>query len=399
MHAQTKFGVPHRKYGSSCKLCRRIKKYYIKLLNDPMTPNRNIVSKLSKKYNIPRTTVWRWVKRWEKDDNYDPSDMSVHGTFNRIFTDEQERNLTEYIVEVYIKTGRYFPDFAFQSLAFQLYDDIYENSLNAPSFNCSSGFINDFKNRNKFSSRLAHFRQRPISKSQKKINQEIDNFKSLVTQLINDSKNSNEPVINADETGYQILPTSIKTWAIKNTKNISINVADSDKERLSIMASITSDFKKLPLFIIGKGTDRDQVEEELGELIDNNEFTFSDKSYMNSECFCDYLNFLRKQYPDNQTIHLIIDSYSSHTSHITKETAENLNIKLYYIPSHFTDILQPLDIAIFAPLKSKANKMIRRILLDDQTSPIGMRRSLYLLQNAWKDLPKSTLVNAWDLYL
>ena len=287
--------------------------------------------------------------------------LTVHGTFNRIFTDEQENNLTEHIIEVYIKTNRYFPDFAFQSLAFQFFDEIYKNTPDPPKFNCSAGFINDFKNRNRFSSRLSHFRQRPLTKSQIKIQKEIDDFRSLVSQLINHSKSSNEPIINADETGYQILPSSIKTWAIKNSSNVSINVADSDKDRLCIMASITADFEKLPLFIIGKGERKEDVEEELGEMIEGNEFTFSVKSYMNSICFCEYLEFLRKLYPENQTIHLIVDSYSSHTSTVSKEKAESLNIKLYFIPSHFTDTLQPLDIAIFAPLKSKANKMIRRI--------------------------------------
>lgn len=62
-------------------------------------------------------------------------------------------------------------------------------------------------------------------------------------------------VLNADETGFQILPTSIRTWAFKNTKNISINVGDSDKDRVSIMAIITSDFNILPLFIIAKAED------------------------------------------------------------------------------------------------------------------------------------------------
>ena len=368
MSGQKRFGNPHRKYGRSCKLCRRVKRQYHKLLNDPMTPDRNIISILAKKFNIPRTTVWRWVKKWRKDDNYDPSDMSVHGISKRIFTNEQENNLSDHIIEVYIKTGRYFPDFMFQSLAFDFYEEIYQNSPSAPEFNCSKGFIYDFKNRNKFSSRLAHFRQRPISKSQEKINKEIEDFKSQVRDLIKISEETDEPVVNADETGFQVLPTSIKTWAIKNTTNISINVADSDKERLSIMASITSDNQKLPLFIIGKGNNKETVEEELGPMLENNEFTFSVKSYMNTECFCQYLEFLRKQYPENQTIHLIIDKYSSHTSNASIEKAESLNIKLYFIPSHFTDLLQPLDIAIFAPLKSKANKKIRRLLMDEQIS-------------------------------
>ncbi|KAK8890153.1 hypothetical protein M9Y10_034913 [Tritrichomonas musculus] len=68
-------------------------------------------------------------------------------------------------------------------------------------------------------------------------------------------RNTDEVVLNPDETGFQILPTSIRSWAFKNTKNFSINVGDSDKDRVSIMAIITSDFNILPLFIIAKAED------------------------------------------------------------------------------------------------------------------------------------------------
>lgn len=399
MNHKNKFGSPHRKYGSEPKLCKRIRRRYNQLLNDPFTIKKTILSKLSREFGIPRTTIWRWSKRWNRDMNYDPSDMKVHGTFNRIFTDEQENSIVEYIDEVYIKLGKYFPDFFFQSLIFEAYDDIYQNSPTAPHFQCSPGFIQDFKERHRISSRIAHFRQRPINKSEQKILQEIELFKSKIKTLIEKARNSEEPVINADESGFQILPTSIKTWSFKNAKNVSINVSDSDKDRISIMASITSDYEKLPLFIIGKGESLEDAQENLGQIFDNNYLTFSSKSYMNSECFVQYLNFLRKQYDDNRKIHLILDSYSSHTSKLSIETAKKLNIDLYFIPSHFTDVLQPLDIAIFAPLKSKANSKIRRLLLNDRKSPIGMETSVVFLQEAWDDLSISALVNAWDLYI
>ena len=165
------------------------------------------------------------------------------------------------------------------------------------------------------------------------------------------------------------------------------------------MASITSNYEKLPLFIIVKAKSPEEAEDKICEMIDRNQFTFSVKSYMNTECFIQYLQFLRDQYPESQKINLIIDQYSSHLSKLAQETAQNLNIELFYIPGHYTDILQPLDIAIFAPLKSKANSKIRRLLLDDSIKQIGMKTALAILQEAWRDLPESTLANAWELYI
>ena len=99
----------------------------------------------------------------------------------------------------------------FQSLAFETYDSIFKDDLDPPKFSCSSSFIQDFKKRNKISSRLAHFRQRPVDISKEKIQLDIDIFKSQVISIIPNIKSTDEPVINCDETGFQILPTSIRT--------------------------------------------------------------------------------------------------------------------------------------------------------------------------------------------
>ena len=78
---------------------------------------------------------------------------------------------------------------------------------------------------------------------------------------------------------------------------------------------------------------------------------------------------------------------------------KTLNIKLIFIPSHLTDILQPLDVAIFAPLKSITNSKIKRLLIDPKKKTIGMPISVKFLQQAWKELSDSALDNAWEQYI
>ena len=393
-----RFGYPHRDYCHNPVLCAKIKKKFFQMLNDEWVDDRKINAMLSEEFGIPKTTMWRWGCKWKKNHEFDPSDTTNKGACHRIFTDIQEKNIVDYIASNYIDQGKYFPDFAFETVIFDAYDEIYFDSPDPPKFECSSGFICDFKNRNRISSRLAHFRQRPIENNDGNIEKIISDFKKDITNLIQKASENCEPVVNADETGFQIFPTSIKTWAFKNAKNVSINVFDSDKERISIMASITSDNNKLPLFFIGMGNNEDDAEEQLGQMIGENEFTFSSKSYMNTNCFLKYLEFLRKQFSPDKTIHLILDRYSSHTSTESIKKAESLNIKLYFIPSHFTDVLQPLDIAIFAPLKSMTNAKIRRLLLGDLSGKIGIKSSVSLLQESWTKLSESALSNAWSQY-
>lgn len=122
---------------------------------------------------------------------------------------------------------------------FQIHN-IYKNVENPPNFNCSKHFISDFKNKFDVSSRLAHFKERNENYTQNNSVEDIEIFKATIKSVIEDANQKGEPVINADETGFQILPNSVKTWAFKGSKNISIDTKDSCKERISVMASISS---------------------------------------------------------------------------------------------------------------------------------------------------------------
>ena len=118
----------------------------------------------------------------------------------------------------------------------------------------------------------------------------------------------------------------------------------------------------MPLFIIGKGNSIEQAEYQCGELMGENKLTYSSSSYITYNCFIEYLNFWRGQFTSNVKIHLLIDSYSTHTSQMCKGKAAELNIEMYYIPNGMTDQLQPQDVAVFAPLKSITNGKIKQKL-------------------------------------
>lgn len=165
------------------------------------------------------------------------------------------------------------------------------------------------------------------------------------------------------------------------------------------MGSITSSNEKLPLFIIAGANSADEKEELIGELIEPNVSTYSSKSYMTTDCFIEYLQFIRNQFNQNIKIHLIIDSYSSHKSIRSILKAKELNIDLIFIPSGLTDILQPLDVAVFAPLKSIVNSKIRSYIFGNQKTEVGMKRTVKFVQDAYQELSIDNLLNAWNQYL
>ena len=53
--------------------------------------------------------------------------------------------------------------------------------------------------------------------------------------MIEYANQHDEPVINADETAWYILPNNILTWAETSSKSVQINVQDSDKYHISLI--------------------------------------------------------------------------------------------------------------------------------------------------------------------
>lgn len=327
-----KFGLPHIDYRRERDLCERIKARYFELKNDPLIGNCHILTMLAEEFNAKRPTLIGWQKKWEGlEPDWMPGDVHNYSKEKRIFSDEVEEGVSDYIKENYINTSSYFPDKEFKRIMFQAYN--MDDSITR-DFHCWPQLIVDFKDRHRFTSRLAHSKKRP---DKELTENDINLFIGTIKSIISEANAKNDPVVNADETGWSILPAVLRTWAIKNSKNIVIKAHDDEHVHISAMASITANLEKLPLLIIAKGQDEDDLEEQLGDDIEPNIGVVSKKAYMSTECFIEYLKFLRKQYPEDKKIHLIINSYSSHKAKKAQAIAAELNISLTYIPDGYTD--------------------------------------------------------------
>lgn len=117
--------------------------------------------------------------------------------------------------------------------------------------------------------------------------------------------------------------------------------------------------------------------------------------------FLDIYNLFNSncKYTINETIHLIVDSYSSHTSKFSIAKARDLNIDIVFIPNGMTDELQPLDYGVFSILKSIANAKLRNYMRQNIGSTIGIERSVKFLFDSWEKVSKQTISDAWEKYL
>ncbi len=184
------FTKPYIKYKEQPELVKEVKSKYKEMLMDPMISDFNILSILSETYRIPRPTLVSWKKRWAKDPDWLPGSYLLLRQMKRIFPDEVENSISNFIIDNYIKPGNYLPDWQFKNIMFQAYN---ENDSIKRDFHCSPHFIIDFKNRHRFSSRLAHIKRRPDPEPVEDNLTSIDKFLIQVNQTIESARASGEP--------------------------------------------------------------------------------------------------------------------------------------------------------------------------------------------------------------
>ena len=60
------------------------------------------LSNLARPYNYPKSTIWDWYKHYQDNPEWRPYDGDNHGLPNRIFTDEDEKAIVDFITNSYI---------------------------------------------------------------------------------------------------------------------------------------------------------------------------------------------------------------------------------------------------------------------------------------------------------
>lgn len=380
----TRNGKPHIDYYRKKQLCEDV-------FAEFNTFQRGGFSKLSYKYDVPKSTIRGWYDHWKEDPNWRPYNGKVHGLHHRIFTDEEEKGLRDFIEENYIKPGHLFQNQTFKQLASNAYlqKHFFDEDLKNVQF--SNSFVNGFKKRNRFSTRRAHYKRRPSNIGNEKIDNWLKKVKEIADTIPHDR------ILNADETAVRILPSNLTTWAEKGSDSVSIIVNDCEKTMITAMATVSMAGTKLPLFLIAKGKTELVEKTQLGD-ISYHMSGHSDDGWMDQECFKNYLKWIRQQYFDEDLLYLILDSFSVHTTQESKQMAEALKIKLMFLPPGMTDKFQPLDREIFGCLKAYTKKEISKIIFEKPEERIGMKTAVQMFIWAWEHLNCDTIIEAWSIY-
>ena len=339
-------------------------------------------------HKFPSSTVRTWKSKIQHDPSYNIQ-VGYKSKRRSIFTKDEESALADYIRVNIIDTGQLFTDQDFRVLCMQAFLEKYQDSEKIPKFNCSNGFIYDFKKRNRFSSRRGHAKRRPAANQE-----EIDKWKQKIRKLLKTV--DKDHIANVDETSWFFYPRGLLTWAQKGAKNVSFQIDGNDKDNLTALCAITASGTKLPMMIIAAGKTTRVEETQLGDIFPHWP-AHSESGWTTEEVFTQYLQNISNHF-HGEEVHLLLDVYTAHRTDDVKAIAKALNIHLYYIPPGCTDLVQPLDVKVFGALKAKARALFRKRYEGTQSPHVTSKDAVQNLIRAWEGLSNEVAEEAWYVY-
>lgn len=390
----------------------------VDLLSHETVPSSCLLE-LHEAIGIPLNTL----KSWRHDLRSDPPHVPYSEPANiskRGLTPEEEETLAQRIQSEYIDKKKYLPPQHVQTMARQIHheseqigsgdgadiplgedrviprnDDEFVpiGGKRAHIFLASRPWRRGFLNRHGLSVRQPHAKRRPAVRRE-----DIEGFRARIRSVLR--QYPRDRIINMDETSWKLLNCGFVTIANRGSETVECLFSGDPKMCLTAIAAIDAAGGKLPIWILCRGTTArcerryrtDQVlEKEIaqGDLV----VSHQENGWTDAQVAGTYLRWLRSRFPSGPVV-LLWDVFISHRCPETKTLAEQLDIRLDFIPPGATGDCQPLDRRLFGSLKSRARARFDAAWA--QNHDPTMEDSIAMLLDAWRSIDQFEVLAAWE---
>lgn len=228
----------------------------------------------------------------------------------------------------------------------------------------------------------------------------VEKFYKDIEEILRTENLSNRPeaLYNCDETGFQLDPSNMRILAEKGQRRVSRNVPGSGKETVSVMACCNAAGDKMPPMIIfrGKNIWSSWISEE---AYPGTAYAASENGWMEETVFEQWFtNVFLKGIPSlderDRKVVLFMDGCKSHMSGDVIQKAIQNRVILFKLPPNLTHLLQPLDKAVFRPVKQCWNELLMAENRANPCSRISKRRFSELLKDCWIQSFKSQSIKS-----
>ncbi|KAJ8340702.1 hypothetical protein SKAU_G00353350 [Synaphobranchus kaupii] len=211
----------------------------------------------------------------------------------------------------------------------------------------------------------------------------IEGFFSIYEALYiqHDLKNKPHLIFNCDETGFGDKPRSREKVLCQTRRRHIYQQQQTTQQHITVHCCVSAAGESIPPFIIFPGCLPSTAYKLDGPS--NALYGIQQKGYMDGELFLKWLHHFIRYAPEERPIILIMDQ---HETHVLKEVivlCRDNKIEILCLPAHTTHVLQPLDIAVFNPLKTAFSKMASRMGLVRGDLVVGKKQFSPLLKHVY----------------
>ena len=179
-------------------------------------------------------------------------------------------------------------------------------------------------------------------------------FLQSVVETVTMEEISPQLILNWDQTGINIVPSSCWSMAERDSRRIEL-VGLKDKRQITAVFCCTIEGDFLPVQLIYKGTTRRCHPKH--KFPTGWDITHSKKHWSKESTMIQYIRNViipyvnRIQVNDNEAALIIMDNFKGQTTPFVTTLLEENNIHVCLLPPNTTDRLQPLDVAVNKPAK------------------------------------------------
>ena len=192
---------------------------------------------------------------------------------------------------------------------------------------------------------------------------------------------------NCDETAFATDVASKKILAKRGEKNVHETGGGSGREYITVLGCGSASGQRLPPYVLYKGKNLWTSWTKGGPC--GTYFNVSDSGWMERPHF---LEWFRKLFLPAVSIALetgpVILFMDGHASHINLQLirlARERGVVLLCLPSHTTHALQPLDVGVYGPLKSRWGKILKEYKMETCAAVVDKTEFPSLLEKLWEE--------------
>ena len=204
-------------------------------------------------------------------------------------------------------------------------------------------------------------------------------------------------VFNADETAIFLAPKGEKVLVRKGEKAVYLFTCNDEKECLTCLIGSNALGQLMPPMVVFKYERLPSA--IINELPNNWAFGRTDSGWMTSESFFEYIANIFYPWLINQNIKLpvalFVDGHSSHLTYTLSQFCSQNGIHLIALHPNATHVIQPMDVAVFRPLKEHWRKAVHSFKINNLGGKIKRENFAPLMDSVLKQLKTESIVNGF----